>query len=135
MSNQFDQLVSEPTVRRILFFDEMLTPKLIQIGYWLGLALIVWNGLGNLFHSGFFGIFEAIAWALMSIIALRVVTELVMLLFKLHDTMQVIARNTETPLATPAAAEEKNATKASTAKPVRKTKKKLAKKTTKKPSE
>ncbi|RBP49659.1 DUF4282 domain-containing protein [Arenicella xantha] len=124
MFDKLDDVAAEPTVRKVLFFDNMLTPKLIQVAYWLGLVAIIWNGLGRLFSGGFFGIFETAVFVLISVIVLRVSAELVMLLFKLYDTMQAIENNTQAPVSEPDAP----------VKTVRKTKKKMSKKVSKKPS-
>ena len=122
MLDKIEGFVNEPLPRKFLFFDEMITPSLVQVAYWLGLVCVVWMGLDKLFHGGFWGIFEAVIFVLFASIALRVIAEVVMLFFKLNETMEVVAKNT-TPVpetATPAAA------------PIRKTRKKVGKKAIKK---
>ncbi|GHA04210.1 hypothetical protein GCM10008090_11910 [Arenicella chitinivorans] len=122
MLEKVEGFVNEPLPRKFLFFDEMITPSLVQAAYWLGLVCVIWIGLEKLFHGGFFGIFEAVIFVLFSSIALRVIAEMVMLFFKMNATMEVVAKNT-TPAPVSAAP---------TPKPVRKTRKKVSKKVTKK---
>ena len=122
MLDKIEGFVNEPLPRKFLFFDEMITPSLVQVAYWLGLVCVVWMGLDKLFHGGFFGIFEAIIFVLFASIALRVIAEVVMLFFKLNETMEIVAKNT-----TPAPEVVAPATKT-----VRKTRKKASKKVTKK---
>ena len=94
MIDKIFEFLNGPLPRRILFFDDMLTPDLIRAAYWLGLLAVVWTGLGHLFTNGFFGIFEGLVYIAIGSIALRVVAELVMLLFKLHENMEEVAKNT-----------------------------------------
>ncbi len=119
MLDKINDFLAEPLPRRILFFDEMLTPSLIRTAYWLGLLAVVWTGLGHLFSNGFLGIFEGLIYIAIGVIVLRVIAELVMLLFKLNENMEAVAQNTSAP-------------KASTA--VKKTSKKTSKKVAKKAS-
>jgi len=37
MLDKINNFINEPLPRKILFFDEMLTPSLIRLAYWLGL--------------------------------------------------------------------------------------------------
>ncbi|MFT6406899.1 MAG: putative membrane protein [Arenicella sp.] len=95
MLDSIKDFVKEPMPRRVLFFDNMLTPSLIQVLYWLGLLTVVWNGLGHFFSNGFFGIFEGLVYVVGGVIALRVMAELVMLLFKINQNLETIADRTE----------------------------------------
>lgn len=95
MLDKINDYIDEPLPRKILFFDEMLTPSLIQIAYWLSLLAVAWIGLEKLFSNGFFGIFEAVVFVLISGIGLRVLFELIMLFFKLHENMEILTKNSE----------------------------------------
>lgn len=109
MLDKINDFVSEPLPRKILFFDEMLTPSLIRMAYWLGLLAVAWTGLGKMFSNGFFGFFEGIVYIAILTMVLRVVAELVMLFFKLNENMEVVAANTAAPVApvaTPATAKK-----------------------------
>lgn len=117
MIDKLNDFVAEPLPRKILFFDQMLTPSLIRVVYWLGLISVVWAGLGHMFSHGFFGFFEGIVYIALAATVLRIAAELVMLLFKIHENCKIIAQNSQVVSAAPA-----------------KTAKKVAKKTTKKVS-
>jgi hypothetical protein len=95
MLDNIRDFLKEPLPRRVLFFDDMLTPNLIRVLYWLGLLAVIWTGIGNFFSNGFFGIFEALVYVLGGVIALRVMAELVMLLFKINQNLEKIAENSE----------------------------------------
>jgi len=95
MLDKINDFLAEPLPRKILFFDDMLTPSLIRTAYWLGLIAVVWTGLGHIFTNGFFGIFEGVIYIAIGVIVLRVVAELVMLLFKLHENLEQVAENTK----------------------------------------
>lgn len=94
MLDKINSFIAQPMPRKILFFDEMLTPQLIRLAYWLGLLAVVWVTLGNLFTNGFFGFFETIVQFVIGVIAVRVGAELVMVLFKLHENSSAIVENT-----------------------------------------
>lgn len=94
MLEEINKFIAQPLPRKILFFDEMLTPKLIRLAYWLGLLTVVWITLGDLFSNGFFGFFETIVRFVIGVIAVRVGAELVMVLFKLHENSAQIVKNT-----------------------------------------
>lgn len=124
MLDKINNFINEPLPRKILFFDEMLTPSLIRLAYWLGLLAVLWMGLDKLFSSGFFGLFEAAVFVAIGIIGLRVLSEIIMLFFKLHENIEVIAKNSEKVDAVEPAPVRKKA--------ARKTAKKVSKKVTKK---
>jgi len=63
----------------------------------LGLIAVVYTGIAHLTSNGFLGIFEAVIYVVIGAIVLRVIAELVMLLFKLHDNMQQVANNAKAP--------------------------------------
>jgi hypothetical protein len=80
--------LKEPLPRRVLFFDDLLTPSLIRVLYWLGILAVVWTGIGYFFSNGFFGMFEALVYIVGGVIALRIMAELVMLLFKINQNLE-----------------------------------------------
>ena len=80
-------------LRSILYFDSMLTPKVVTIVYWLMLLGCVIAGLGTMFYMGFqymtLGTFvKGIAITLGGAIAARIWCELVIVLFKLNENVQ-----------------------------------------------
>jgi hypothetical protein len=87
-------------LRTVLFFDAMLTPKVITIVYWLLLAACVIAGLGSLFYTGFqymsLGAFmRAVGITVGGAIAARIWCELMIVLFKLNENVQRLAVSPE----------------------------------------
>lgn len=125
MLDKIEEFAAEPLPRKILFFDEMLTPSLIRMAYWLGLLAVAWMGIKRLFSNGFFGLFETMVFVAISVIGLRVLAELIMLLFKMQEDMAVIAKNSEAV----SAPGKPVATKKTSKKTSKKASKKVTKKT------
>ena len=90
MIDSISDFLKEPLPRRVLFFDDLLTPSLIRVLYWLGLLAVLWTGIGHFFSNGFFGMFEAIVYVVAGVIALRVIAALVMLLFKINQNIELL---------------------------------------------
>ena len=95
MLDTLKDFLKEPLPRKILFFDDTLAPNLIQALYWLGLLTVAWTGLGHFFSNGFFGLFEAVIYVVGGVIALRVMAELVMLLFKINENLEKMVDKSE----------------------------------------
>ena len=78
-------------MKDLLFFEKMITPKIINVVYWLMLAGTVITGLGAMFShygGGFLaGVFILISGA----IGARIFCELLIVLFKINENMQKIA--------------------------------------------
>lgn len=89
------ELVQQPFARQILFFDEMLTPKVLQLAYWAALAAVVWGGLGKVFSGSFYGFIEGLVFIALGCLVARVASELVMLLFQAHESLETIAKNSK----------------------------------------
>jgi hypothetical protein len=86
------------TLRNVLFFDSMLTPKVVTLVYWLLLLAAVIAGLGSMFYLGFqyvtFGGFvRGLVITIGGALGARIWCELVIVLFKLHENTQRIAAN------------------------------------------
>ncbi|HKR38048.1 MAG TPA: DUF4282 domain-containing protein [Steroidobacteraceae bacterium] len=86
------------SIRDVLFFDAMLTPKVVTLVYWLLLVAAVIAGLGSMFYMGFqymtFGTFmRGIAITVGGVIGARIWCELVIVLFKLNENVQRIANS------------------------------------------
>lgn len=83
-------------MRNFLYFDTMLTPKVVTLVYWLLLAAALLSGLGSMFYMGFqymtFGTFvRGVIITIGGAIAARIWCELVIVLFKLNENVQRIA--------------------------------------------
>jgi hypothetical protein len=78
-----------------LAFRTMLTPVLIKVLFWIGIAGCVIAGLGQLvmalqFGSLLGGLFAALVILVVGPIFVRVYCELMILLFRIHETLQEI---------------------------------------------
>jgi len=85
-------------LRNVLYFDAMLTPKVVTLVYWLLLVLALVGGIGSMFYTGFqymtFGTFvRGLAITLGGAIGARIWCELVIVLFKLNENVQRIANS------------------------------------------
>ena len=96
MQQEISEFIAKPLPHKILFFDEMLTPRLIQLAYWLCLLGVVWSGLGYMFSNGFTGFFEGIVRILAGGILVRVGAEIIMLFFQMHENLETLANATKT---------------------------------------
>ncbi len=77
-------------MKDILFFDKMLTPKIITFVYWLGLIAVVVASLREMFRD--YGSFvNGIGMLIGGLIAVRIWSELLIVLFKINDNLQNIA--------------------------------------------
>jgi hypothetical protein len=73
-----------------LAFRRMVTPVLIQVFFWVGIASCVIAAIGQLFTFGLDGILLAPVVLVVGGIAVRVYCELLILMFRIHDTLQEI---------------------------------------------
>jgi len=72
-------------MRDVLFFDKMLTPKIITFVYWLMLLGAVVGGLASMIGGSFLmGIIYTVAGA----IGARIWCELLIVLFKMNEALQ-----------------------------------------------
>ena len=82
-------------MKDILFFDAMLTPKVITAIYWLLLLTAVVSGLGAMFN-GYGGLtlgqfFRGVAIIVIGSVGARIWCELLIVLFKIHENIKKIA--------------------------------------------
>lgn len=83
-------------MKNVLYFDNMLTPKIINFIYWILLVLCVLGGLSTMFggYAGFtvtkffMGILYAVGGAVIS----RIWCELLIVLFKMNEALQDIRK-------------------------------------------
>lgn len=78
-------------MRDILFFDSMLTPKIITLIYWLLLAAVVVSGIGMMFSGGFGSFIMGIFTMLAGAVGARIWCELLIVLFKIHENIKKVA--------------------------------------------
>ncbi len=82
-------------MRSVLFFDAMLTPKIITVVYWLLLLGVVVSGI-SMMSGGYSGFsFSSFLMGLGIIISggvgVRIFCELLIVLFKIHENSKKIA--------------------------------------------
>lgn len=82
-------------MKNVLFFDSMLTPKIITFVYWLMLLGCLISGVGAMFarHSGSF--IAGLGIILFGAIGSRIWCELLIVLFKIHENLKTIANKSE----------------------------------------
>ncbi|QDT42195.1 hypothetical protein Pan241w_22760 [Gimesia alba] len=81
-------------MRDVLFFDSMLTPKVITFVYWLMLVVVLISGLKTIFGGFGFSFEKLIVGLLMMIsgaVGARIWCELLIVLFKIHDNVKKMA--------------------------------------------
>ena len=78
-------------MKDILFFDNMLTPKIITFVYWLILLGVVIFGVGTMFGYGGFTVgkfFTGLLSIAFGAIVARIWCELSIVLFKMNEALQ-----------------------------------------------
>lgn len=85
-------------VRDIFFFDELLTPKVITILYWLALFYAAVSGL-SIMSAGdkmtFAKFTSGLGVMLGGVIAARIGSELLVVIFKINENLQSLAARKE----------------------------------------
>ncbi|XOC02046.1 DUF4282 domain-containing protein [Pseudomonadota bacterium DY0742] len=78
-------------MKQTLFFDAMVTPKIITLLYWLGLVGVVVGSIALM--AGMFGggLWSGLAVLVFGVIGTRVWCELLIVLFKIHENLQKVA--------------------------------------------
>ena len=82
-------------MRDFFAFRRMITPTIIEIVFWIGLAATAFIGLalliaGNSAAERLFGLF----YLLLGPLAVRVFCEILIVFFKMHETLLAIEQNT-----------------------------------------
>jgi len=98
MIDKVNEFLAKPIAQKWLFFNEMLTPGIIRIAYWLCLLAVLWAGLGRIFSGSFGSFFEGIIFIVIGGILARMGAELVILLFKLNENIEKVVKNTRKPV-------------------------------------
>jgi Domain of unknown function (DUF4282) len=85
-------------MNEFLAFRKMITPVIIQIVFWIGVVFCLISGLVNLVQGNVGGIFIM----LIGPVVVRIYCELIIVVFKLLDTMRKIEQNTASEATPPA---------------------------------
>lgn len=80
-------------MQKYLNLNELITPTIIRLVYWIGIALIVLGALGSVF-GGFGAFVFGLIGAAIGLVLWRVWCEVMLILFRIHDDLAQIARNT-----------------------------------------
>ena len=86
-------------MRELLFFDDMVTPKVITAVYWLLLLFVLIGGIGLMFGGpgglgGFIGGLLAIA---IGAVGARIWCEMLIVVFKMNEALQEIRQRESSP--------------------------------------
>ncbi len=80
-------------MQKFLNFDELVTPTIILIVYWIVNVLIVIGVITSLFN-GFWSFIAGLIGGAIGLILWRVACEVMLLLFRIHAQLGDIVRNT-----------------------------------------
>ncbi|MDI9480825.1 MAG: DUF4282 domain-containing protein [Syntrophomonadaceae bacterium] len=75
-----------------MYFDEMLTPKIIQIVFWLTSVIFIVAGLVIMARSYDVGFLIGLAMVVLGPFLIRVWCELMIVIFKIHESLQFIKK-------------------------------------------
>jgi len=81
-------------LRDLFFFDEMLTPKVITVLYWLALLYVAVTGLSVMFAGDkmtFAKFTGGLGVMIGGVIAARISSELLIVAFKINENIQALA--------------------------------------------
>lgn len=82
-------------MKNIIFFDSMLTPKIITFVYWLMLLGFLISGLSTMISDYGGGIIAGLLIIIGGAIGSRIWCELLIVLFKIHENLQKMASKSE----------------------------------------
>lgn len=85
-------------LKDFFFLDEMLTPKVITILYWLALLYVAVNGLNVMFagkEMTFDKFAGGVGMIIGGVVAARIGSELLMVVFKINENIQALAERKE----------------------------------------
>ena len=81
-------------VRDLFFFDEMLTPRVITILYWVALLYVAATGLSVMFAGDkmtFAKFAGGLGVVIGGVVAARIASELLVAVFKINENIQSLA--------------------------------------------
>ncbi|MGB1805501.1 MAG: DUF4282 domain-containing protein [Candidatus Pseudothioglobus sp.] len=76
----------------MFYLNEMVTPKLITLFYWILLFAFITKGLGDMFLEGDF--WRGLVWVVGGSLASRVACEMVVILFRINENLNEINEKT-----------------------------------------
>lgn len=75
----------DTNLQNILTFKTMITPMVIQVFFWIAVALVVISGLGAIFAGKFL---YGLGMILLGPIMVRIYVELIIVIFKVNEGVQ-----------------------------------------------
>ena len=76
----------------IFYLENLVTTKYITIFYWILLFAFITKGIGDIFEGDFW---RGLVWVVGGSLASRVACELVVVLFRINETLHVISDKTK----------------------------------------
>ncbi len=80
-------------MKDFLTFKKMITPMIIQILFWIGVAAVVIGGFISMFSYG--GFWKGLLMVILGPIFVRLFTELLIVTFSINDSLRIIKNNTK----------------------------------------
>jgi len=79
-------------MKQFLKFQEMITPSLVTFLFILGVIAITLSTISTMaaYNSGFLGFILTVTGAVFSIIFLRIMLELMVVVFKIHENLKTL---------------------------------------------
>lgn len=78
-------------IKDFLFFDKMVTPKIVNVIYWLSLVGVLVFGLVGIFSFTVAGFIQGILTIVFGALIVRIYCELIIVAFKILENLQKIA--------------------------------------------
>lgn len=85
-------------MNNLFTLNDMLTPKIVTVLYWIGLIFVIFTALSTLFRYGygaFYGFGMRLLTAILILVfgglAVRIYSELLIVIFKIHENLKKIA--------------------------------------------
>ncbi len=79
-------------MKDFLTFKKMITPMIIQILFWIGVAAVVIGGFVSMFSGSFW---QGLLAIIIGPIFVRLFTELLIVTFSINDSLRIIKNNTK----------------------------------------
>jgi len=80
-------------MKDFLTFKKMITPMIIQVLFWIGVAAVVIGGFVSMFQYG--GFWKGLLMVLIGPFIIRLWTELLIITFSINDSLRIIKNNTK----------------------------------------
>jgi len=78
-------------MKDLLFFEKMVTPKVINIVYWFMLTSAILTGLAVMFSQHGGGFLSGVFILISGVVGARIFCELLIVLFKINENLQKMA--------------------------------------------